>query len=45
MSHVFKASVSFVCPSHLLPLVDVAYESWQAEQPEQAEDFGEANYA
>ena len=29
--------------SHLLPLVDVADESGQAQQPKQAQDFGEAN--
>lgn len=31
--------------SHLLPLVDIADESGQAEQSKQAQDFGEANNA
>ena len=36
---------SLVSDSHLLPLVDVADESGQAEQPKQAQDFGETNDA
>lgn len=42
-------SVSSLCfpvsVSHLLPLVDVADESGQAEQSKQAQDFGEADDA
>jgi len=42
---LFLVSVSLVCASHLLPLVDVANESGQAEQPKQTQDFSEAEYA
>lgn len=46
LSFVFPAFVRlFVSFSHLLPLVDVADEPGQAEQPKQAQDFGESDDA
>lgn len=40
-----SSSVSPVSVSHLLPLVDVANKTGQAEQSKQTQDFGEADNA